>query len=135
MTEAVERAPGAYAFHAINPLLERLDAPTLAAGLYLLWKEARARGVAPAPAPRTAPAAPRLWLGIGKRDGATPNDLVAALIKQGGVSREAIGKIEIRESFSLVELGAGTDTAAVAERLAGQTIRRRRVVAKMDKKG
>ena len=135
MTEAVERAPGAYAFHAINPLLERHDAPTLAASLYLLWKEARARGagvgVPPAPAPR--PVAPRLWAGIGKRDSATANDLVAALIKHGGVPREAIGKIEIRESYSLIELGAGADPGTVAERLAGQTIKRRRLVAKVDR--
>ena len=130
IAEAVDAAPGAAAFHAINPLLERHEATAVAAALYRLWKDARSTGGATPPALR--PAQPRLWMGIGKRDSVSANELVAALIKHGGVPREAIGKIEIRESYSLIELGAGADPATVAERLAGQTIRRRRLVAKLD---
>lgn len=130
IAEAVESA-GPAAFHALNPLLERHEATALAAALYGLWKDARARGGAPAPAPR--PSAPRLWVGFGKRDNATPNDLVAALIKHGGVSRDAIGKIEIRESYSLIDLGTGADPERTADRLAGQVIRKRRLVARLDR--
>ena len=63
----------------------------------------------------------------------TPHDLVAALIKDAGVPKEAVGRVEIRESFTLVELGAGADPAAAAERLTGKTIRKRRLVARLDK--
>jgi hypothetical protein len=48
------------------------------------------------------------------------------------VPREAIGKVEIRETFTLVEL-KGADPAAVAERLTGKSIRKRRLVARPDK--
>jgi ATP-dependent RNA helicase DeaD len=129
----LDRAPDDSAFHAIAPLLERYESSSVAAALYQLWNEART----PAP-PEPAGAAPpggagKLWIGIGKRDAVTPHDLVAALIKDAGVPREAVGKVEIRESFTLVELGAGADAAAAAERLTGKTIRKRRLVARLDR--
>jgi hypothetical protein len=64
----------------------------------------------------------------------TPHDLVGALVKECAVPREAIGKIEIRESFSLVELAASADPERVAERLSGKTIRKRRLAVRMDQK-
>ena len=71
---------------------------------------------------------------MGQRDQATPGDLVAALVKELGVDRGRIGKIEMRESFSLVELPAG-EAERIAERLTGVMIRRRKVAARMDKGG
>lgn len=115
---------------AIAPLLERYEAGAVAAALYDLWQTR--------PAPAAAPAVPsgpsaKLWIGIGRKDEVSPNDLVAALSKDGGLPREAIGKVEIRETFSLVEL-RGADPAQVAERLTGKSIRKRRLVARPDKK-
>ena len=129
----LDRTPEDSAFHAIAPLLERYEASAVAAALYQLWSEARRPGAEPAPA---APAGgeAKIWIGIGKRDAVTPHDLVAALIKEAGVPKEAVGKVEIRESFTLVELGAGADAAAAAERLTGKTIRKRRLVARLDRK-
>jgi hypothetical protein len=48
------------------------------------------------------------------------------------VDRSHIGKIELRESFSLVELPAG-EAERIAERLTGVMIRRRKVAARLDK--
>ena len=114
---------------ALAPLLERFEASAVAAALYDLWQ------AKPAPAAAAAPAAlpsAKIWIGIGRKDEVTVNDLVAALAKDASVPREAIGKVEIRETFTLVEL-RGADPAAVAERLTGKSIRKRRLVARPDK--
>lgn len=126
------RTPDASAFHAIAPLLERYESSAVAAALYQLWREARKPAGEPA-ASSPSGAAAKLWIGIGKRDAVTPHDLVAALIKDAGVPKAAVGKVEIRESFTLVELAAGADAAAAAERLTGKTIRKRRLVARLDR--
>ncbi len=131
--------PAAY---VIAPLLDRHDPQAIAAACYGLWREALAAGPAPgrpgeaATDPVATPvggvANSRLWVGVGRRDDATPGDLVAVLIKEVGMAREAIGRIELRETFSLVEVPAA-EADRVAERLTGLTIRRRKLVARVDR--
>src|SRR5699024_69428 len=41
---------------------------------------------------------------LGNRDGVAARNLLGAILNEGGLSRDAIGRIQIRESFSLVEL-------------------------------
>ena len=41
---------------------------------------------------------------LGTRDGVAARNLLGAILNEGGLAREAIGRIQIRESFSLVEL-------------------------------
>jgi ATP-dependent RNA helicase DeaD len=41
---------------------------------------------------------------LGARDGIAAKNLLGAILNEGGVQREAIGRIQIRESFSLIEL-------------------------------
>ena len=53
--------------------------------------------------------------GVGKKDGATANDLVAVLTKDVRVERAKIGRIELRDAFSLVEIPA-QDAERVRER-------------------
>jgi ATP-dependent RNA helicase DeaD len=132
IAELLERGPTPAAYFAIAPLLERFEATTVAAGLYELWETAVAASSAPAPA-RSAPSAVKLWMAIGKRDAVTAHDLVAALMKEGKVPKEAIGKVEIRDTFSLVELGAQVEADQVAERMTGKLIRKRRLVARVDR--
>jgi len=132
IAEVVERGPAPAAYFALAPLLERHEATAVAAGLYELWATALAASAAPTPV-RAAPSGVKLWLAIGKRDAVTAHDLVAALLKDGQVPKEAIGKVEIRETFSLVEVGAQVEADAVAERMTGKLIRKRRLVARVDR--
>jgi ATP-dependent RNA helicase DeaD len=120
----------------LAPLFERHDPTAVAAALFDLWSRSTS-GDAPASGPAAAPkpegtTTAKIYVGVGKKDGATANDLVAVLTKELRVNRENIGRIELRDAYSLVELPA-SDAEKVALALNGVTIRRRRVTARVDK--
>ncbi len=46
----------------------------------------------------------RLFVGVGKKDGAGPGDLLGAVTGEAGVGGDRVGKIEIQDTFSLVEV-------------------------------
>ncbi len=120
---------------ALAPLFERHDPALVAAALSRLTQaqplpvEAPAAPTAPAAAAAGAPA--KVWIGVGKKDGAGPNDVVAALTRDAGVKADKIGRIEIREMFCLVEVPAA-EAETIARAISGKTIRKRQVVAKVD---
>jgi hypothetical protein len=115
---------------ALAPLFERYDAVDIAAALYGLWS-AEVPVAAPVPA-STVPATARVWVGTGKKDEVSPNDLVAALTRELKMDRTRIGKIDVRELYCLVEVPA-EEAEDIARRLNGVTIRRRRVTARVDR--
>jgi hypothetical protein len=128
---------------AIGPLLERYDPAVVAAALYELWTglppgtAAPAGAAAPAPAlsgPKETSSTAKVWVGVGRNDGATPNDLVAVLTKEVRVPKERIGRIEVRDGYMLVELPAA-DAERIADALSGREIRRKRIVARLDRGG
>jgi hypothetical protein len=128
----LERADPEGSLLALSPLFERHDPALVAAALYRLWQ---ARPVEAAPAVTEATERMgRVWVGVGKKDGTGPADLVAALSRDVGVAAANIGRIEIRELFSLVEVPAA-QAERIALDLSGKTIRGRRVVAKVDQGG
>lgn len=130
---AIEDRPLDAEAMTLAPLFERHDATQVAAALLALWSASRAvPEAASTPSAQLEPATSRIWISVGQRDQATPGDLVAALVKELGVDRSQIGKIEMRESFSLVQLPA-TDAERIAERLTGVMIRRRKVAARLDR--
>lgn len=130
--EALEKGETAGELELLAPIFERYEATLVAATLLNLWRQARTQTTSEA-RPRQEEVATRIWVSAGKRDGVTPNDLVAVLAGQCEVPREAIGRIEIRDSFSLVEIAKIAGPDQVAERLTGRTIRRSRLVARLDR--
>jgi hypothetical protein len=74
----------------------------------------------------------KLWVGAGKKDEATVGDLVAVLVKEVGLDRTLIGRVELRDTFAIVEVPAA-DAERIAEKLTGLTIRRRRLTARVDR--
>ncbi len=113
----------------LAPLFERYDPAAVAAALFELWTAAGEAGPAPVP---DIPATARVYVGVGKKDGATVNDLVAVLTKEVRYERQRIGRVELRDAFALVEVPA-QDAERVAAALNGLSIRRKRVTARVDR--
>ena len=116
----------------LAPLFERYDGAAVAAALFELWS---AVGNTPplAAVPET-PTVAKIFVGVGKKDGATVNDLVAVLTKEVRIDKSMIGRVELRDGFMLVEIPA-QDAERVAEALNRTTIRRKRVTARVDRGG
>jgi hypothetical protein len=132
IARAVEERRTEAALLTLAPLFERYDPATVAAALFDLWTSAPpSPAAAPAAAPEE-PATAKIYVGIGKKDGATVNDLVAVLTKEVRVERGKIGRVELRDAFALVELPA-QDAERIARALTGTTIRRKRVTARVDR--
>ena len=88
--------------------------------------EPEARAPRPKRAPREVEPAPgpapkhgvTVWLslGVGRRNGVQPRDIVGAIANETGVPGAAIGTIDIRDNFTLVEI-AETALPVVLERM------------------
>ncbi len=134
---------------ALEPLLAEFDGVQLAAAALRLLEQtrelARARGVqalTPAAPPArggsgggghdAASGMTRLFITVGSKDGVRPGDLVGAIANSAGISSERLGRVEIRDAFSLVEVASG-DAARVIEKVNGIAIRGRRAVVREER--
>jgi ATP-dependent RNA helicase DeaD len=127
---AVEAGEFVEASLVLGPLLERYEAPAVAAALYTLWTR---REAAPAPAPEAAGGQlAKVWIGIGRRDEVGPNELVAFLTREIGLHKGTIGRIEVRESYTLVEVPAA-EAERIAGAVSGKTLKRRRLASRVDR--
>ena len=68
----------------------------------------------------------RLFIGVGRRRGIRPSDIVGALAGETGIPGESIGAIEIADQFTLVEVGSQY-ADQVIERMRSATIKGRPV--------
>ncbi len=74
-----------------------------------------------------------LFMDIGKRDDVGPGDIVGAITGEAGVSGDRVGKIDIRESHSTVEVATAV-AATVIEALNGRTLKGRSLRVDYDRK-
>lgn len=129
---------------ALEPLLEAYDGIEIAAATLQLLERARTSNAANvariaatggAASPTAAAAASggmtRLFVNVGSRDNVRPGDLMGAIANQAGITSSEVGKIDVRESHSVVEVSA-TVADKVIETLTGTTIRGRRAIARRD---
>ncbi len=130
IARVIESGRADRALLTLAPLFERYDPAAVAAALYDLWT-AKATDGAPNAVP-DLPATSKIFVGVGKKDNATANDLVAVLTKELRVDRTKIGRIELREGFSLVDVPA-QEAERIAAALNGVMIRRKRVTARVDR--
>jgi ATP-dependent RNA helicase DeaD len=128
IVRSIEENRPAAALLTLAPLFERYDPAAVAAAVYELWTSSGAATPPVSEPPGTA----KIYVGIGKKDGATVNDLVAVLTKDIRVDRTKIGRVELRDAYSLVELPA-QEAEQVASSLNGVTIRRKRITARVDR--
>jgi len=109
----------------LEPLFEEFTAHEIAAAATALLRSRHFRNTAPVTVSaasergpgrpnleRNAPTGPapatwaRLFVSVGSRDEIRPGDLVGAIAGEAGIPGSRIGKIEIRDSFSIVEVQA-----------------------------
>src|SRR2546430_514214 len=111
----------------LAPLFEEHAPAMVAAALLALGRQS------PSTSELAAPAEPagwsRLFVSVGRKDRASAKDLVGALIKEAGLQKGQIGKIDVRDTFSLVDVAPPVMDQAV-QRLSGVAIRGRRVTAR-----
>jgi DbpA RNA binding domain len=115
----------------LDPLFQRFDPAEVAGALLAMLEERQEEKEEPAP-PLAPDARVKVFVNVGKRDRASAKDLVGALIREAGVAKADIGRIEVRDSFSLVEL-APPAARQVVQKLAGAMIRGRRVAPRLDR--
>jgi ATP-dependent RNA helicase DeaD len=74
----------------------------------------------------------RLYIGLGRRAGVRPQDLVGAIANEARMDARGIGAIDITDRFSVVEV---PDEAAddIIHALSGTTIRGKRVSVRRDR--
>jgi hypothetical protein len=118
----------------LAPLFEEHDPATVAGALLALQRDARSemRDATPAP-PQTQTGWVKLFVTVGTKDRASAKDLVGALIKEAGLEKGQIGKIDVRETFSLVDVAPAALDQAV-RRMTGVSVRGRRVSARPDRR-
>jgi ATP-dependent RNA helicase DeaD len=74
----------------------------------------------------------KVFVNVGKKDRASAKDIVGALMREVKLAKGDIGRIDVRDTFSIVEVARGA-AARVVEQLPGVTIRGRRVSARLDR--
>jgi ATP-dependent RNA helicase DeaD len=124
----------------LSPLFDRYDpadvaaAAVRAAATGLLGRAGAESGAAAqaAPAGGAVPTWAKLWVGVGKKDGIRPGDLVGAIVGESKIAADRVGKIDIRELYSIVEV-RGEEAERVAGALTGATMRGRRLTARIDR--
>jgi ATP-dependent RNA helicase DeaD len=122
---------------SLEPLLDDFDGIEIAAAALQLLEKERADRAA-TPAATATPSRQRepqsmvgLFVNVGSRDGARPADIVGAIASHPGVTSGDIGRVDVRESHTTVEVAAGV-ADLVIEKLTGSSIRGRRAVARRD---
>ncbi|MEK9501372.1 DEAD/DEAH box helicase [Gemmatimonadota bacterium DH-20] len=122
----------------LEPLFQRHGpAAVAAAALALLRASTPERSSAPAE--RASAAVPegsapyaRLFVSLGSKDGVKPGDLVGAITGEAGIQGDEIGRIDIRETFSRVDVMRGVADKVIAA-LNGTTVRGRAVRVDLDR--
>jgi ATP-dependent RNA helicase DeaD len=144
----------------LEPLFEDFTPTEIAAAASALLRKKRVAAPAPASAADAMPAAAaaardrtvarmarpavetggggpgaaftRLFVSLGERDGVRANDLVGAIAGEADIKGSDIGKIDIRDTFSIVEVPADAAERVISS-LNGTTIRNRSVRVDYDR--
>jgi ATP-dependent RNA helicase DeaD len=127
----------------IAPLLDELPAAEVAAAAMRLARQSADRSTggeagaaqirAGAPPPTHATTWTHLFIGIGTRDGVGPGDIVGAMTGEAGIAGDQVGKIDLRESHTTVEVATPV-AGQVIERLNGRTLKGRSLRVDYDRK-
>ena len=130
LEEAATRGDLAPLYLVLEPLLERFSPQELAAAALALLIPGPTDAAAPQSTKARAKKATgadgwtRLFVSIGEMEGIKPRDLLGALAGESGVDGSSFGKIEIRDTYSLVEVRP-SEAERVIRAVNGSSIRGR----------
>jgi ATP-dependent RNA helicase DeaD len=114
---------------ALEPLLAEFDGIEIAAAaLRMLEQQRPAR---PAAAAAHAQPMQRLFVNLGEKDGIRAQELVAAITTEAGIPGSQVGKVEVRDTHSIVEVAASVAELVVGK-ITGSVVRGRKVQARLD---
>lgn len=116
-----------------SPLPDEADTSRPAPGEEDRSREREGPRRTPAEATQAGAGWTRLYVNAGERDEVGPGDLVGAITGETSAVGGQIGRIDIRHSYSLVDVDPEV-ADEVMERLTGVTIKGREVVARPDRK-
>jgi len=128
----------------LEPLLERWTGVELAAALASIARQRLRERAVHAEGPgkdrpiresvgrSRPPAWARLFLSVGSKDGVGPGDLLGAITGEAGLKGDQVGRIDVRDTFSRVEV-EDTQAEKVIRALNGISIRGRSVRADFDR--
>ena len=124
----------------LEPIMRSKSAAEVAAALAaMLRKKTAARvdatGAVPAAAvgtPVRPPAWSRIFLSVGLRDGIGAGDLLGAILGEAKIDREQVGRIDLKDTFSRVEVHDSV-AETVIRSLNGTSIRGRSIRADFDR--
>lgn len=115
---------------SLEPLLADHDGIEVAAAVLRLLEGERAK--ARTPQLQSAPAGvTRLYLNVGSMDDVRPGDLVGAITNEAGIAKSELGRVDVRDRHSTVEVASSVANAVVGK-LTGLQIKGRRVIARVD---
>lgn len=116
---------------ALEPLLDDYDGVEVAAAVLRILELERTRPRAATVSVPPAQAMTRVFINVGEMDGVRPGDLVGAITNEAGISKSEIGRVEIRERHSTVEVATPVANTVVSK-VTGVSIRGRRALVKID---
>jgi ATP-dependent RNA helicase DeaD len=100
----------------IDPLLQEHSAAEVAAAATALLRKRTPAAPPSSPEISAVPAQQsplvKLFISVGQRDGIAPREIVGAITGEAGIKGDQVGRIDIRDTFSIVEVAA-----EVAERV------------------
>ncbi len=114
----------------LDPLFERFDPAEVAAALLAMSRQPTAVSGGVPTVGQQPPAWVKVFVTVGKKDRAAPKDLVGALIREVGIEKGDIGRIDVRDTVSLVDVVPGV-ADKVVRGLTGISIKGRRVLARL----
>ena len=115
---------------ALEPLFDEYDPALVAAAALTLATPPTAESPA-SEAP--VPAWVRIRLDAGRREQIRAGDIVGVLLNAVGLGREDLGRVDLREGFTLVEVRPSAAERALAG-LTGAVVRGRRLIARIDRR-
>lgn len=137
---AIEEYDTAPYLLALEPLFEKYDPAEVAAAAVAMLRDRKGtpsadesrQPVAGAARAAPVPSWSKLFMSVGERDGLRVGDLLGAITGEAGISGDAVGKIDIHESHSLVEVHESV-ARTVIQAINGTTIKGRSVRVDFDR--